>query len=291
MTTRPTTPSTTAELVAAIRAIHQRDSVRLIEDPYALALCGPRLRRLVRNRPAAWFVTRVLRRPMRPAMLGVLIRARYAEQALEEAIRDGITQYVIIGAGMDSFALRRPDLMQHLHVFEIDLPEMQAVKRERLRDMGVERPPGLHFVGADLGRVPVMEALAGSSFDPGQPAFLSLLGVTYYLPTEVIAATARSIAEGVAPGSRFVLDHMLDNTSAWPEHRKKRAALKAFVAKRGEPMHSDYSPEEMSELMAKAGFRTLESVTMMDLGERFTRELGPLPFEMPGIFACGLYEA
>ena len=83
---------------------------------------------------------------------------------------------------------------------------------------------------------------------------------------------------------------MLDNTSAWPEHRKKRA-LKAFVAKRGEPMHSDYSPEEMSELMAKAGFRTLESITMMDLGERFTRELGPLPFEMPGIFACGLYEA
>lgn len=285
-----TTPPTTAELVAAIRALHQRDSVRLIEDPYALALCGPRLRRLVRNRPAAWLVTHVLRRPMRPAMLGVLIRARYAERALEAAIRDGIAQYVIIGAGMDSFSLRRPDLMRHLQVFEIDLPQMQGVKRERLRGMGVEPPAGLHFVAADLEKVPVMEALADSSFDPGRRAFLSLLGVTYYLPTEVIAATACSIARGVAPGSRFVLDHMLDDTSAWPEHRKKRAALKKYVAKRGEPMHSDYSPEQMSELMAEAGFRTLESITMMDLGERFTRELGPLPFEMPGIFACGLYE-
>ncbi|WP_419949016.1 hypothetical protein [Candidatus Palauibacter sp.] len=84
---------------------------------------------------------------------------------------------------------------------------------------------------------------------------------------------------------------MLDDTSAWPEHRGKRAALKAYVAKRGEPMHSDYSPGQMSELMAGAGFRTLEAITMMNLGDRFARELGPLPFEIPGIFACGLYEA
>ena len=285
------TRATTAELVAAMRALHQRDRVRLVEDPYALGLCGWHLRLLVRLRPISWFLINHALRDLRPSMLGVLIRARYAEQALEAAIRDGITQYAIIGAGLDSFALRRADLMRRLRVFEIDLPEMQALKRKRLRRMGVEPPAGLHFVAANLGRVPVMEALADSSFDPGRRAFLSLLGVTYYLPTEVIAATARSIAQGVAPGSRFVLDHMLDDASARPEHRKKRAALKAYVAKRGEPMHSDYGPEEMSDLMAEAGFRTLESITMMDLGERFTRELGPLPFEIPGIFACGLYEA
>lgn len=285
------TRATTAELVAAMRALHQRDRVRLVEDPYALGLCGWRLRLLVRLRPVSWFLINHALRDLRPSMLGVLIRARYAEQVLAAAIRDGITQYVIIGAGLDSFALRRTDLMEHLQVFEIDLPEMQAIKRERLRRMGVEPPPGLRFVAADLGEVPVMEALADSSFDAGRRAFLSLLGVTYYLPTDVIATTARSIAEGVAPGSRFVLDHMLDDSTAWPEHRAKRAALKKYVAKRGEPMHADYSPEEMSELMAGAGFRTLEAITMMGLGDRFTRELGPLPFEIPGIFACGLYEA
>ena len=274
-----------------MRALHQRDRVRLVEDPYALGLCGWHLRLLVRVRPICWFLINHALRDLRPSMLGVLIRARYAEQALEAAIRDGIRQYVIIGAGLDSFALRRTDLMEHLQVFEIDLPSMQAIKRKRLRKMGVEQPPGLHFVAADLGEVPVMEALATSSFDSGRRAFLSLLGVTYYLPTEVIAQTARSIADGVAPGSRFVLDHMLDDATAWPEHREKRTALREYVAKRGEPMHSDYSPEEMSELMAGAGFRTLEAITMMDLGDRFTRELGPLPFEIPGIFACGLYEA
>ncbi|WP_419949015.1 class I SAM-dependent methyltransferase [Candidatus Palauibacter sp.] len=192
------TRATTAELVAAMRALHQRDRVRLVEDPFALGLCGWHLRLLVRARPVCWFLINHALRDLRPTMLGVLIRARYAEQALEAAVRDGITQYVIIGAGLDSFALRRPDLMEHLRVFEIDLPEMQALKRKRLRRMGVERPPGLHFVAADLGEVPVMEALATSSFDPGRRAFLSLLGVTYYLPTDVIAATARSIAEGVA---------------------------------------------------------------------------------------------
>ena len=285
------TRATTAELVAAMRARHQRDRVRLLEDPYALSLCGWHLRLLLRLRPVSWFLINHVLRDLRPTMLGVLIRARYAEQALEAAVADGISQYVIIGAGLDSFAFRRPDLMQHLQVFEIDLPSMQALKRKRLRRMSLEKPPGLHYVAADLGEVPVMEALATSSFDPGRQAFLSLLGVTYYLPTEVIAQTARSIAAGVAPGSRFVLDHMLDDASAWPEHREKRTALREYVAKRGEPMHADYSPEEMSGLMAEAGFRTLESITMMDLGERFTRELGPLPFEMPGIFACGLYEA
>lgn len=284
------TRATTAELVAGVRALHQRDRVRLVEDPFALGLCGWHLRLLIRVRPVSWLLINHVLRSLRPGILGVLIRVRYAEQALETAIRDGIAQYVIIGAGMDSFALRRSDLMEHLQVFEIDLPEMQAAKRRRLRRMGVERPPGLHFVAADLGEVPVMEALAESSFDPGRRAFLSLLGVTYYLPTDVIAETARSIAEGVAPGSRFVLDHLLDDASAWPGHRGARTALRKYVAKRGEPMHSDYSPEEMSGLMAGAGFRTLEAITMMDLGERFTRELGPLPFEIPGIFACGLYE-
>ena len=285
------TRATTAELVAAMRALHQRDQVRLIEDPYALGLCGWHLRLLVRLRPVSWFLINRVLRDLRPTMLAVLIRARYAEQALEAAVRDGISQYVIIGAGMDSFALRRAGLMPQLSVFEIDLPQMQAVKRKRLRRLGFEDMPDLHFVAADLSRTPVLESLADSAFDPGRRTFISLLGVTYYLPTEAIAATARSIAEGVAPGSQFVLDHMLDDASAWPEHRGKRTALRRYVAKRGEPMHSDYSPERMSELMAEAGFTTVEAVTMMELGERFTSELGPLPFEIPGIFACGLYRA
>ena len=281
--------ASTADLVAAVRALHQRDPVRLIDDPYAIVLCGRYVRRILRIRPAGRIIAHCLS-GLRPSMLGVLIRARYAEVALEAAVGAGVTQYVIIGAGLDSFALRRPDLMTRLQVFEIDRAAMQEVKRDRLRRAGVELPPGLHFVPADLGRIPVMKALSHSAFDPSRRAFLSLLGVIYYLPREVVVSTARSIAEGVAPGSQLVVDHMLDTGSAWPEHRKKRERLEAYVAKRGEPMYGDFSLEGMSALMADAGFRTLESVTMMQLGRRYAEELGPLPFEVPGIFACGHFQ-
>ena len=281
--------ATTAELVAATRARHQRDAARLVDDPYALALCGWPLRLLVSVRPAAWIAERTALKKLRPTMMSVLIRARYSERALEAAVESGITQYVILGAGLDSFALRRTDLMDRLRVFEIDLPAMQALKRRRLERAGLAVPDGLHFVAADLARTPVMEALSASAFDPGRRVFVSLLGLTYYLEAEVLAATARSIAGGVAAGSEVVLDHLLDDASSRPEHRPERAAMKAMVAKRGEPMVSDFSLAGMSALMAEAGFDTVDGVTMMDLGERYTEELGSLPFEIPGMFGCGLF--
>lgn len=134
-----------------------------------------------------------------------------------------------------------------------------------------------------------MEALSNSPFDPGNPAILSFLGVTYYLSPGTLAESARSIAAGVAPGSRLVLDYMLDEASAWPGHRKVRAQLEEYVARRGEPMKSEYSLAAMSELLGEAGFRTLEAVTMMDLAERYAEELGLLPFQTPGLFACGTF--
>ncbi len=283
-------PASTADLAAAARARHQRDRVRLVDDPYALSLTSPSLQRVLRFRPAAWFMANWALRGLKPVILGLFIRARYAEQAVEAAFREGIRQYVIVGAGLDSFALRRTDLVPPLRVFETDRPHMQEVKLERLRSAGIPLPSELHFVPADLERVSVMDALADSSFDPESPVILSFLGVTYYLTPETLKKSARSIAAGVVPGSRLVLDYMLDEASAWPEHRRMRDQLEDYVAKRGEPMKSEYSVAAMSELLADAGFRTMEGVTMMELAERYAGELGPLPFETPGLFACGLFE-
>lgn len=281
--------ASTADLVAAARARHQRDRIRLLDDPYAFALTSPSLQCVLRLRPAAWFLANWTLRGLKPVVLGLLIRARYAEQAVEAAFRDGIRQYVIVGAGLDSFALRRTDLVPPLRVFEIDRTAMQEVKRERIRRAGITPPAGLHLVHADLERISVMDALSDSPFDTGSPAILSFLGVTYYLTPETLADSARSIAAGVAPGSRLVLDYMLDEASAWPEHRKMRTQLEDYVAKRGEPMKSEYSLAAMSELLASAGLHTIEGITMMDLAERYAEELGPLPFETPGLFACGLF--
>ena len=281
--------ASTADLAAAARARHQRDRVRLLEDPYAFSLTSPSLQRVLRFRPAAWFMANWALRGLKPVILGLFIRARYAEQAVEAAFRDGIRQYVIVGAGLDSFALRRSDLTPPLRVFEIDRPAMQEVKRERIRNAGIPLPAGLQFVPADLERVSAMDALADSSFDRERPVILSFLGVTYYLTPDALAESARSIAAGVVPGSRLVLDYMLDESSAWPEHRRMRTQLEGYVAKRDEPMKSEYSLAAMSELLAGAGFRTIEAITMMDLAERYAEELGPLPFETPGLFACGLF--
>ena len=289
MDTRQHKRASTADLAAAARARHQRDRVRLVEDPYAFSLTSPSLQRVLRFRPAAWFMANWALRGLKPVILGLLIRARYAEQAVEAAFRDGIRQYVIVGAGLDSFALRRTDLAPPLRVFEIDRPHMQEVKRERLERAGIPLPSELQFVPADLERVSVMDALADSSFDRESPVILSFLGVAYYLTPETLAESARSIAAGVVPGSRLVLDYMLDESSAWPEHRRMRTQLEDYVAKRGEPMKSEYSLAAMSELLAGAGLRTIEGVTMMDLAERYAEELGPLPFETPGLFACGLF--
>ena len=276
--------------MAAVRALHQRDRVQLVEDPYAILLCGRYVRLILGIRPASWLMAHWVLRALQPAALGTLIRARYAEQVLEAAVEGGITQYVIIGAGMDSFALRRSDLMPRLQVYEIDRPAMQEIKQKRLRQAGLDMPPGLHFVPADLERIPVMKALSESAFEPARRTLLSLLGVIYYLPREVLASTVHSISEGVAAGSELVVDYMLDDGSAWPEHRETRAQLEAYVAKRGEPMRSDFSLAQMSALMAEAGFRTIEGITMMDLGHRYAAELGPLPFEIPGLFACGHFQ-
>ena len=188
---RKSKPST-ADTAAAARADHQRDRVRIFEDPYAELLCGWFWRLILRIRPLEWFITKGVLRPIRPVSMCVLMRARYAEQALETAIEHGITQYVIIGAGMDSFAFRRSDLMDRINVFEIDHPVTQRKKLERIRRAGLTIPARLHCVPADLARLSAIDALAGSGFEMSRSTFLTLLGIVYYLTADSLAETARS---------------------------------------------------------------------------------------------------
>ncbi len=225
-----------------------------------------------------------------PAHLCVVMRARYAEQALERAVAEGIKQYVIIGAGMDSFAFRRPDLLQQIDAFEIDHPVTQRKKLRRIERARLPVPPNHHFVAADLSKVSTVDALAGSPFDMSRPTFVSMLGVAYYLTPESLAITARSIAQHLPVGTRFVIDYMLDEKSSNPEHLAMRQKMLDFVKKRGEPMRSAYSLAEMNALMAGEGFKPVESFKITDLGEEYRKELGTLPFEIPGVFGFGNFE-
>ncbi len=280
--------SSTADTAAAIRALHQRRRVRVFDDEYARVLCGGFWRLVLAVRPLEWILGR-LTRPTAPVAMCVLMRARYAEQALERAVADGVEQYVIIGAGMDSFAFRRGDLSGRIDVFEVDHPATQAKKRERIRRAGLEVPPRLHFVAADLEQVALLDALSGSRFDASRPTLMTLLGVTYYLTPDSLAETAGSIARRMAPGTLLVIDYLLDAPSGRPEHRPMRDELKAFVARMGEPMISDYSRAAMDSLMESLGFETVENLALPELESHLREEIGELPLEIPSFFGLAVF--
>ena len=204
-----------------------------------------------------------------PITLG---RARYAEDHLEQAVRQqGVKQYVILGAGLDTFAWRRPDLLASLQVFEVDHPATQAFKRHRLRQMDREPPEQLHFVPVDFDRENLAAALRRSAFDPQVPSFFGWLGVTYYLSREAVFATLQAIAEVAPAGSAVVFDYL--ETSAFvPGKVAGRVQIMMELVRRiGEPMITGFEPVQPGR-----GPR----------GPGLASGGGPGPGRHPGAFLC-----
>src|SRR5262245_34506201 len=242
----PDRASWTARAAASCRAYHYaHDSPRVFEDSLAGSLVTPDEREVIKNGGASG------ERRRGGSILG---RARYNEDKLSDAISKGISQYVIIGAGLDTFALRRPDLQGRLRVFELDHPKTQAMKRDRLDQAALALPPHLHFCPTDFERDSVASALSRSAYDPGVPTFFSWLGVTYYLTRETIGNTLKSIRSVAAPGSEFVMDY-LDSAVFLPENRSPDIrAIFDWVQRVGEPFITGFDPPTLAEELAVLGF-------------------------------------
>jgi len=190
----------------------------------------------------------------------VLARARYTEDWLAEAMREGVSQYVVIGAGLDTFALRRPDLQDRLRVIEIDHPATQASKQKRIREAGLTPPPNLHFAPADLEKESLAEILSRMPYDPARHAFFSWLGVTMYLTGDAIRATLRSLRGSAAAGSQLVFDYF-DRAVLEPENQSPtRSRLFEVVRRVGEPMIFGFDPSALGAELAALGFRLLEDL-------------------------------
>lgn len=286
----PVNKVSTSDFVAACRAWHLREHTPVFEDPFAERLCGPHLRLAVRLRPIRYLLFRFLLRPVLPITMCIVMRARFTEEALTHAVGGGMRQYVIIGAGMDSFAFRRPDLMERIDVFEIDHPVTQRLKRERLERARLEIARNHHLVAADLSRISPADALKESPFDASRPAFLSLLGVTYYLTPETLESAARSIAKALPAGTRLIFDYLLVKDECNPAHLELRQSLLDFVKGRGEPMRSEYSLAGLHSTMEAAGFRPVTSIPISALEDSYRTQLGSLPFEIPGLFGFADFE-
>lgn len=206
---------------------------------------------------------------LRPVAGQVLSRARYAEDCLEEAVAEGIGQYVIIGAGLDSFALRRPDLVSRLAVFELDHPDTQRAKRERLASLGHELPDRLEFVPIDFEAEAVDAALSRSSFSGESRAFFSWLGTVPYLSEDAVFSVLAELSSVASAGSQLVFDYAVPEDLLGNEDRRTVARLRRFTARRGEPLLTFFKPAVLFKRVSGLGYRVVENLGPAEQNRRY----------------------
>jgi methyltransferase (TIGR00027 family) len=256
--------SVTAMATALMRSEHTRTAAEpLIEDPWGERLVPQVFQDRFREQGT-------LR--AHPSYGMIILRARYAEDSLAAAIRRGLRQYVLVGAGLDSFALRRPAFAREVEVFEVDHPSTQRFKLARLAECGLEASTGAHFVAADLGVEDLGEALGRSPFDPGQPSFFSWLGVTAYLTHEANLSTLEAMALCGAPGSELVFDY--GDQAVYDNPPTDAALIRARdrVASLGEPWISGFYPSGLAEELGACGWELVEDLAAADLRQRYCQD-------------------
>jgi methyltransferase (TIGR00027 family) len=200
---------------------------------------------------------------------GIVARARFAEDLVVEQAGRGVSQYVILGAGLDTFAQRRPSIASRLRVFEVDRPGPQAWKRQRLIELGFDIPDWLRLVPVDFeAGGSWWEQLAAAGFDPDQPAVVASAGVSMYLTRDANVATLRQLAS-LAPGSTLVMTFLLPPELLDAEDRPGLQMSANGARAAGTPFISFFAPAEMLALARDAGFRDAQHVSATMLNQRY----------------------
>jgi methyltransferase (TIGR00027 family) len=254
-----TRPSQTALTAAAARAAHLLVDAPpfIFADTVAAALLGDRADELIgfhRDHPTHPVLA--------AARVQVICRSRYTEDRLARAAADGVRQYVILGAGLDSFGYR-PGLASQLRIFEVDHPATQQWKREALATAGIPVPGTVTFVPADLATSRLDGVLAASGFDPSQPAVISWLGVTMYLTRDAIGRVLDAIGT-FAPGTELIANYMLPPGLRDAAGNSYAEQVGAHAAERGEPWLTFLSPAEIAALLTLRGIEPAEHVSQRD---------------------------
>lgn len=255
-------PKPSALTVATQRAAHQLvDRPLVLEDPTALTILGKAGVQALRDDLDRF------RQPMSLGMRSmVVVRSRLADDLWADAIARGTQQYVVLGAGLDTSAYRRPDAPGY--VFEVDLPATQTWKRERLQEAGIAVPPSLRFVPVDFAGTTLAQGLASAGFDPNAPAFFSWLGVTMYLDEDAVRDTLRFLA-GCAPGSAVLIEYATPLASLPPMMRIAMEQFTARFAERGEPWKSFFDTAALADMLKTPGFGSSREWTPEALNERY----------------------
>jgi len=255
----PNEPSRTALMIARQRAAHQLlDHGAILHDPCAIRILGEAEDEVLRFATAH-----------AAASIGRLFtaaRSRIAEDALSAEVERGVRQVVILGAGLDTFALRNPHAAP-IRIYEVDHPATQEWKRRRLADAQLAVPPLLSFVPVDFERDDLAETLAAAGFQPTLPAFFTWLGVVPYLTQEAIAGTLDYIAS--IPSSEVVFDYLEPPEAFSDELRQMEMQRAEQLKKIGERSLSRFEPTGIAALLRAHGFSGIEDISFEEIRTRF----------------------
>jgi methyltransferase (TIGR00027 family) len=257
--------SQTAIFAAQVRAAHAvLDKDPIFEDPYAMTLANASesdIRDLFALIPAACArVARVLPNQ----------RARFTDEEVESAVRKGVDQYVILGAGLDSFAWRRTDLMADIELFEVDHPETQAWKKQRIDTAGLTRPKNIHFVGMDLSVGQNLSVgMVAAGFDAQRPSIWAWMGVIVYLHADAVASTLRDVAALAAPGSRLLGSYTVTPDLMDADSREFDDLARAASAETGEDHVTVFAPNTIEAMALASGWQSARSVDPTSFGPWF----------------------
>jgi methyltransferase (TIGR00027 family) len=251
-------PDNTAARTALWRALHVQVDAKphIIEDEIGLKLIAPNEDWLQRPDMHPQFTKRI--------RASIVTRARFIEDLIIEQSKKGITQYVLLGAGLDSFAQRRPEIASQLQIFEIDQPTTQNWKRKRLTELGFDIPNELHFVPVNFEKSSWWDELVKAGFDINKPAVVSCTGVSIYLTKDAILSLLNqilSLSSGSILAMTFYLPiDLLDEEDKFLQQMGEKGAREA-----GTPFVSFFTPEEILELAREAGFKEVKTISTKDM--------------------------
>lgn len=257
------TPDSTAIRTALWRALHVQVDAEphVLEDELGMQLAAPDAH--WRKRPD---MDPEGTRGYRASIVG---RARLIEDLVAAQVAQGVTQYVLLGAGLDTFAQRRPEIAARGHVYEVDHPDTQTWKRQRLADLGFREQEWLRFVGVDFEAGESWRAqLVKAGFDAARSAVVASTGVSMYLSREANLATLREVAQ-LAPGSTLAMTFTLPLDMIDEPERSQHAAVYERARAAGTPFVSFFRPEEMLDLAREAGFAHAEHIGTDDIVARY----------------------
>jgi methyltransferase (TIGR00027 family) len=256
-------PSRTANEVALYRAAHQLlDRPPVFDDPLALKIVGRAADAALRANPPRG------NRHHDSIRAFIAVRSRYAEDQLAQAVARGVRQYVVLGAGLDTFAYRNPHAAVGLRVFEVDHPATQAWKRRRLLEAGIEIPTWLGFVPMDLTTDTWMDGVLKAGLRTDEPAFCALLGVAIFMPEHAVKQILNAVAR-LRDGSGIVFDYGMLDSALNDKERAVREIAARNAAAIGEPFVTFFDPAKLTADLRQMGFKRIDDCGFAAINQRY----------------------